>query len=222
MMVLRYKKCWQEKTHLKGNPNVKIQTDGGKQHSTDCAESVIDNDVHLNEKHADQEARRQKADQLINRNVLISVGCGLIPVPVIDAAGVAAIEITMISDLAEIYGFPFPTRLALIKLFISVVSSIGYIYIVVHSRSALKAIPLVGYLASVAMYSMANGIAVFAIGKVFQHHFESGGTLLSLDNTLIKDNKFIKRLYNVEYQHGKSVVPQLIANYTEMKQAATE
>ncbi len=177
----------------------------GDQHSNALATQELDNIITQNEIYAEQALRRKKAEQLINRNILIAVGCGLLPMPLVDAAGVATIEIVMIGELAKIYGFPFPNRLALIKMFLSVVGSIGSIYVVSHSRSALTTIPLIGYLASATVYSMANGVAVFAVGKVFQHHFESGGTLLSLDK------KSTKKLYHSEYQRGKLVVPQLVA-----------
>ncbi len=157
------------------------------------------------ETYAEQASRRAKAEQLIRHNVIIAVGCGLIPMPLVDAAGVAAIEIMMIDDLARIYGFPFPNRLALIKMFLSVVGSVGSIYVASHSRAAVTAIPLIGYLASATIYSMTNGVAVFAVGKVFQQHFESGGTLLSLDKASVK------KLYRDEYQQGKTIVPQWIA-----------
>lgn len=145
-----------------------------------------------------------KAEQIITKYVLIAVGCGFIPLPLIDAAAIAGLEIMMIGDLAEVYNFSFPTKLATIKAFASIIGSIGPIYLVTHSKSVIKSLPLIGYLTGSMLYSATNGFAVFAVGKVFQYHFESNGTLLS------RDNQFIKNLYEKEYKRGAEIVPHLI------------
>lgn len=158
------------------------------------------------------EERRKKADQLINRYILMSVGCGFIPNPLVDAVSVAGLELIMIGELAEIYASPFPTKLAMIKAFISVVGSIGPIYVVTHSRNAMlstiKIIPVIGYLTISTTYAAVNGIAVFAVGKVFQYHFESGGKLLNFEN------KLLRKIFIDEYERGKKIVPQLISEIT--------
>jgi len=151
------------------------------------------------------ESYKKQADQLINRYVFIAVGCGLIPAPFVDAVSVAGLELIMISDLAKIYESPFPTKLAVLKAFISLVGSIGPIYVVTHARPPIKILPVVGYISAATTYSIVNGVSVFAVGKVFQYHFESGGNLISFDNEILR------KIFVDEYERGKKIVPQLIA-----------
>ncbi len=159
--------------------------------------------------------QRKEAERIIKRSVVVAVGCGLIPTPLVDAVAVTALEVKMIDELADAYGFPFPSRLAAAKALISMIGSIGPIYLASHSKSAFKAIPFAGQALSATIFSTTNGIAVFAVGKIFQSHFESGGTLLS------RDNKLIKKMYQENYQQAKRVVPKIVAAEKNKKSPST-
>jgi len=147
-------------------------------------------------------------NEIINKYTLIAAGVGVIPSPMVNSVGIAVMEIAMIDEMAKNYKFDFPTKPALVKAFISLVSSIGPVYLAMKSRSAVSAVPIVGRLLSTGIYSMAGAISVYAVGKIFQRHFESGGETLSMDNA------FLRKIFKEAYQEGKEKLPKMIAQST--------
>lgn len=147
---------------------------------------------------------RNEADQIVNRYSLIAVGFGVVPSPTVNSVAVLGLELQMINELAVVYHFPFPTRLAMIKVFTSLIGSLGPVYFALKSRAALGAVPIFGQLLSASIYSISGGLSVYAVGKIFQNHFETGGTLLS------RDNRVLRKLFKKHYEEGKHVVPQLM------------
>lgn len=141
-----------------------------------------------------------RAENCIKNHVIAAMGIGLIPSAAVDVVGITAIEIKMIRSLAHLYRFPVPHKLVAIKVLISLIGSIGPVYVSVKMHSALKGVPLVGYAVYVGLLSITGGAAVYAVGKIFQAHFESGGTFLS------KDNKYIRDYFDKKYTEGKQAV----------------
>jgi uncharacterized protein (DUF697 family) len=152
-----------------------------------------------------RKASRKNANEIIKKNVLMGAGSGLVPIPIIDSLAIAVIELKMIDELADAYNFPYPSKLATYKALISLVGSIGPIYLASRYHSIFKTVPLVGHLLTAGLLSITGGASVYAVGKVFQKHFESGGVFLS------SDNESIKNFYKNEYQEGKKIVPQILA-----------
>lgn len=146
-----------------------------------------------------------RAENCIKNHVIAAMGIGLVPSALLDVAGITAIEVKMIRDLARIYEFPTPHRLVLYKVIISLVGSIAPVYFSTRMHAALKGVPLIGHAVYVGLLSVTGGASVYAVGKVFQMHFESGGTFLSKENSLIRDY-FRKKL-----SEGKRVVPGYMA-----------
>jgi len=146
------------------------------------------------------EAVDLQAENCIKKHVMAAMGIGLLPSALLDVVGITYIEVRMIGKLANIYNFPFPRKLVAIKVLISLIGSIGPVYLAVKLRSSAKGVPLVGYAWHVGLLSATGGAAVYAVGKVFQKHFESGGTFLSKDNSLIRD------YFRKKYKEGKQAV----------------
>jgi uncharacterized protein (DUF697 family) len=140
------------------------------------------------------------ADALIRKYSLYAMGCGLIPAPVIDMLAVTALEVRMIQELSHAYQFQFPGKLVLYKNVLSLLGSIAPIYFSNKLKNGVKAIPGIGSIAASGLLVLVNGASVYAVGKVFQRHFESGGTFLSSDNLLIR------RFFKESYAEGKQVL----------------
>src|SRR5947209_3411882 len=51
--------------------------------------------------------REEQASQVVDRFSLWSGAAGLIPVPIVDVAAVAGVQLQMLRKLAEVYGIPF-------------------------------------------------------------------------------------------------------------------
>ncbi|MEI6702304.1 MAG: DUF697 domain-containing protein [Deltaproteobacteria bacterium] len=147
-----------------------------------------------------------QAENCIKNHVIAAMGIGLIPSAVVDVVGITAIEVRMIRALARIYDFPIPNRLVAYKVLISLIGSIGPVYFSTKMHSALKGVPLVGHAVYVGLLSLTGGAAVYAVGKIFQSHYESGGTFLS------KDNRYIRDYFKEKYAEGKQVVKNYAAS----------
>ena len=130
---------------------------------------------------------RLQAENCIKNHVLLAVGIGLIPSATVDIVGIAAIEVNLIRALAEIYRFPTPHKLVAAKILISVAGSIGPVYLASHLPGSFKSVPLLGHALYVGFLSLSGGAAVYAVGKLFQEHYESGGTFLSSENLHIQN-----------------------------------
>ena len=126
------------------------------------------------------ENRQELASKLVDRFALWSGVAGLIPVPVVDAATVAGLQLQMVRRVSQIYDVNFSENIgksliaALAGAMVPATSSLG-------AASLLKAVPIVGPIASgFVMPVLASG-ATFAIGRAFIQHFETGGTLLDFN-----------------------------------------
>jgi uncharacterized protein (DUF697 family) len=68
------------------------------------------------------------------------------------------------------------------------------------AASVLKMIPIVGQVGGVVAMGATAGASTYAVGRVFDMHFASGGTLLDFDATKVKS------VFTREYEKGKAVV----------------
>lgn len=151
------------------------------------------------------EQRREQASRCIRAHVAASLGVGLIPSFVVEVAGIAAIEVKLIQDLAKIYDFPVPHKLVAYKILISLIGSIGPFYLAAKLQSGVKSVPLIGHAYYAGFLALTNGAAVYAVGKIFQKHYESGGTFLSSKNSTLQ------KFYKDKYAEGAELVPAIAA-----------
>lgn len=148
------------------------------------------------------DSKRHAADDCIKNYVLLSMATGLLPSAVVNVVAVTALEVKMIGSLARVYGFPVPNKLLRYELLISLIGSLGSVYVAIKSRQAFKGVPVIGHAIYVGMMSIAGGAAMYAVGKMFQEHFETGGTFLG------KDSSVLRAYFKKKYEEGRKVVPQ--------------
>lgn len=142
------------------------------------------------------------ADDIIKTHVILGMTAGVIPFPlIVDMIAVTGIELLMITKLARAYSFPVPTRLVTYKILISILGGIGPVFLSVNFNSWIKGLPLAGHLLYAGTLSISGGASVYAVGKLFQKHFESGGTFLSSNNATLK------HYFTEKYQEGKKIIP---------------
>jgi uncharacterized protein (DUF697 family) len=129
---------------------------------------------------ATPEQRQEIASKLVDRFAVWSGVAGLIPVPVVDVVAVGGLQIQMLRRISQIYGLDFSENrgkaliASLAGTMIPATSGMG-------AASALKAVPILGLMASVLVMPALSAGATYAIGKAFIQHFESGGTLLDFN-----------------------------------------
>jgi uncharacterized protein (DUF697 family) len=117
---------------------------------------------------------------LVDRFALWSGVAGLIPVPIVDAVAVGGLQIQMLRRISQIYDVAFSDNrgkaviASLAGSMIPTTSGIG-------AASLLKAVPVLGTIASGFVMPVLSAGATYAIGKAFIQHFASGGTLLDFN-----------------------------------------
>lgn len=124
--------------------------------------------------------RLENAHTLTRTAAKWAAGAGLIPVPLLDVAGVSGIQIKLVNDLAKLYGIPFAkdrTKTLVATLLGGAVPSA----LTSGVFSLVKTVPVVGALAGIALMPALSAAATLALGTVFIQHFEAGGTLLDFD-----------------------------------------
>ena len=121
------------------------------------------------------------ATEIVKKYALFSAGAGLIPIPLVDFAAIAGIELKMLQDLGKLYDIPFSQDMVR-----PIVASIlgGYTAEKVGTGvggSLLKSVPVFGQALGMVSVSAFGAGITWAIGKVFIQHFASGGTFLDFD-----------------------------------------
>lgn len=113
---------------------------------------------------------------IIRKRVYASVALGFLPLPLVDLAGLTAIQIEMLHALCAAHKIPFKTQW--VKSSISALLGSGVTVAAVPALfSLLKAIPVVGFTVSAATCSLSGAASTYAMGLVFDRHFRNGGSL---------------------------------------------
>lgn len=142
-------------------------------------------------------SRQEIALQTIENYSLGGVVVGIIPVPLVDLAGIAAVQLKMLHSLAELYEVPFSKELATSSIYSLLGSTVSVSMAPTIAASLTKFIPVVGSMLAAASLPILAGASTIALGKVFIQHFESGGTFLTFDPEKVREH------YEQEYQVRK-------------------
>lgn len=148
-----------------------------------------------NEKPQNVEA---KADNIIYSHLGFAMIAGAIPIPIADIVAVTAIQMDMLRQLSELFDVDFNSELGKSLISSLIGSTIGTT-IGRMGASAVKAIPGIGTILGIGSQVILSGATTYAIGKVFQSHFQNNGKLSDFSIETMKA-KF-EELLNI----GKSV-----------------
>lgn len=125
------------------------------------------------------------AESLIKNHVIGAVSISIVPIPLIDIAAVGALQLRMIHKLSDHYGKDFSSELVR-----SVIASLGGSFLGygagMMAMSLFKVVPGFGWMLGMVSVPVVSGAATYAIGKVFQKHFEEGGTIFDLTPSKVK------------------------------------
>ena len=134
--------------------------------------------------------RRSRATKVVERFSFWSGVAGLLPIPFVDLAAVAAVQIQMLRLISRVYDVPFSEnrgKALIAGLFGTVIPvSTG-----VGMASVVKSIPIAGTAVGALATPALAVAATYAIGMVFIQHFASGGTLLDFEPPNYRE--FIRR-----------------------------
>ncbi len=142
------------------------------------------------------------SDSIIKKHIFFSMGVGLIPVPMLDMVAITGVQLNMLRKLAEMYEVPFNEH----KVKSTLSSLVGGGVTVPVARTLLsftKMIPVAGQAIGFVTMPITAGATTFAVGKVFNQHFASGGTFLTFDSEKVRG------YYNSMFEKGKNVAAEM-------------
>lgn len=146
------------------------------------------------------------AEQTIRRHMLAALGAGLVPLPWLDAAALAGLQLNLVRRLAEIHGAEFSTQRG--KAAIAGLSGGGLsAYLSVGLAGLAKSLPGPGWVAGAGSVALLGAASTYAVGKVFVQHFETGDTLLAFDP------ERMRVYYAEQYAQGKEEVRKNFAGF---------
>jgi len=130
--------------------------------------------------------RGARAHELVNHRLGLSLGAGMLPVPIFDVVAISGIQLKLIADLSRLYEVPFARHRAQ-AIMLSLLGGIGSFSLATGIiGSLLKTLPGAGSLIGAATLPVTATALTYAVGHVFIEHFESGGTLLDFDTGVAK------------------------------------
>ena len=177
-----------EKTPAAGEEKQECDNGQGDMDSGSCADSCDGNGAN--------------SDSVIKKHVIFSMGVGLIPVPLLDMVAITGVQLNMLRKLAEMYEVPFNDH----KVKSTLSSLVGGGMTVPVARTLLsftKMIPVAGQVVGFVTMPITAGATTFAVGKVFNQHFASGGTFLTFDAEKVRG------YYTSMFEKGKDVAAEM-------------
>ncbi|MGP1457931.1 MAG: DUF697 domain-containing protein [Treponema sp.] len=133
----------------------------------------------------DYEESNKEANRIINEHLGFAMVAGAMPVPIVDLLMVAGIQMDMLRQLAKLYDVDFNGErgksIALSLIGTTFGTTLGRL-----GASAVKTMPGIGTALGVGSQVVLSGATTFAVGKVFQSHFENGGNFFNFNVNAMK------------------------------------
>jgi uncharacterized protein (DUF697 family) len=140
-----------------------------------------------------------KADSLIKEHMLAACAVSIVPVPVLDMAAIAGVQMNMVRKLAALYGKSFsesPVRSAIVGL---AGGMFGESAALIAGASFAKLVPGVGSMLGMVTMPVVVGATTYAVGRVFLRHFEQGGSVDDMSTAKMRG------YYKQQFAKGKEV-----------------
>jgi uncharacterized protein (DUF697 family) len=151
---------------------------------------------------ATPQSRTDRGNTIIQRYTLGALAPGLIPLPLVDLAALTGIQLAMLGHLSKIYEVEFTRNLGKSLIGALVGNSTGVV-VAPTVASLFKLVPGLGSIYGGASVAVVGAAVTYAVGKVFQMHFEAGGNFLNFDPEKMR-GYFAEQL-----EEGKKVASQM-------------
>jgi uncharacterized protein (DUF697 family) len=153
-----------------------------------------------------REARKKRADDIIEKHVVYSMLSGAIPIPLVDLAAGTAVQLDMLKQLARNYGVTFDARSS--RAFLT---SIGAALAAGAAgrlaASAAKTLPGVGSIAGGLAQATLTGATTYAIGELAGRLFRERRPLETFAVDDVRDE--LGRYYEKGKELAQSVVDKV-------------
>ena len=149
-----------------------------------------------------------QAEQTIKKHVLAALAAGALPLPWMDLAALAGLQLNLVRSLATLYGVEFSGQLG--KAAVGALLGGGVpVSLSANLASLAKGLlPGLGWAVAGVGVALSGAASTYAVGKVFVQHFESGNTLLTFDP------EQVRAYYAQQYERGKEEIRK---NFTGLK-----
>ena len=147
--------------------------------------------------------KRERAEEIVNRYVIFSLGAGLVPVPLLNTAAVTAVQIAMLRRLTSLYGVKFSE--STLKAFITSLLGSGSVQL---GGAFLRGLPIIGALIGGISIPVLSSAITYLIGNMFIEHFENGGTLEDFD--IEKGKQYFKEQFDKAVEKVNEIKNQYI------------
>ena len=144
-----------------------------------------------------------RAEDIVRNYALGALSALLVPPLLAEWVLLPALQLALIHKLCAIYGQKFVVNAAKAKIAIF----LSWLLILATAgpfSGVLQYVPLVGTSWRRLSTALIGSASTYAIGKVFIRHFESGGTLLSLDPE--KTRQYFSEQFSKAKQQHKHLV----------------
>ncbi len=152
--------------------------------------------------------RRSQASYIIKKHVMFVMGASLVPIPLFDLVALTGVQLKMLHGLTKLYEVPFSKNFGKSAI-ASLLGGVMPTSTAMTLASLAKIVPGLGTATGIISVSLLGGATTYAIGSVFAHHFESGGTLLDFNT------RKMRVFFSNKLEEGKGVAANLKLNKTE-------
>jgi uncharacterized protein (DUF697 family) len=125
----------------------------------------------------DAARRRSQANAIVERYANLSAVGGVIPLPLVNVAGVTVIILRMVKRLCDVYGVPYQSGRARALVVGLAGGAVPTTASAVTTTTLIYFVPGAN-LVGLAVSSVTASICTRGIGRRFVEHFETGATLL--------------------------------------------
>lgn len=137
-------------------------------------------------------------DSIIREKMMVTLGAGLIPIPMVDILAVSAVQVAMVRQISRAFGIDYKESDG--KALITALTGASLARI---GGSLAKTIPGIGTFFGGVTTSILSAASTYAVGEVFKKHFETGGTFLDFDLASLK------KYYDEKFEKGKGMATKM-------------
>lgn len=138
----------------------------------------------------------EKVEKTIRSSVYISMGVGIIPLPLVDFAALTANNLNLVRQLSGLYGVEFKESVAK-KIIVALTCAGAPVLASSFVKTVMAGIPLIGLPLAVGTRPVLNGMCTYAVGQMFVAHFKRGGSFIGANTDAMKED------FNAAFQNSR-------------------
>jgi uncharacterized protein (DUF697 family) len=147
-------------------------------------------------------SQEQRTTTIIRYHMLGAAGVSLLPIPIVDYVALTGIQINMLRQMAQVYSVPFFKDTVKNILSPLMGAAVPGLFGGPLALSMVKFIPWGGSILGMTAMPVLASATTYAVGKVFQQHFASGGTILTFNP------EKVKAYYLQMFEEGKKIAAE--------------